>query len=140
MNRAILIVICDFIVSAMLSLFTGGNSVGTASGTRGAALDNRTAVMVLQEMRREQAELEKLRKTLLDEQYRQGFTGDRQRRLAELSDRLAEVTARAETLEKKTASTASDTGALTPEALQKQLEEELSRAKYRRRYRCKFIN
>ena len=36
----------------MLSLFTGGNSVGTASGTRGAALDNRTAVMVLQEMRR----------------------------------------------------------------------------------------
>ena len=62
MNRAILIVICDFIVSAMLSLFTGGNSVGTAGGTRGAALDNRTAVMVLQEMRREQAELEKLRK------------------------------------------------------------------------------
>ena len=130
MNRAILIVICDFIVSAMLSLFTGSAQVGTASGTRGAALDNRTAVMVLQEMRREQAELEKMRKSLLDEQYRQGFTGDRQRRLAELSDRLAEVTARAETLEKKTASTARETGAMTPEALQKQLEKEIT-SRYR---------
>ncbi len=110
----------------MLSLFTGGNSVGTAAGTRGAALDNRTAVMVLQEMRREQAELEKLRKSLLDEQYRQGFTGDRQRRLAELSDRLAEVSARAEALERKTVSTARETGALTPDALQKQLEKEIT--------------
>ena len=53
MNRAILIVICDFIVSAMLSLFTGSAAVSTDGGTRGAALDNRTAEMVLQEMLRE---------------------------------------------------------------------------------------
>ena len=125
MNRAILIVICDFIVSAMLSLFTGSAAVSTDGGTRGAALDNRTAEMVLQEMLREKAELEKMRQGLLDEQFRQGFTGDRQRRLSELSDRLAEVTARAELLAQKTASTARDTGAMTPENLQKQQEKEM---------------
>lgn len=130
MNRAILIVICDFIVSAMLSLFTGSAAVSTDGGTRGAALDNRTAEMVLQEMLREKAELEKMRQGLLDEQFRQGFTGDRQRRLSELSDRLAEVTARAELLAQKTASTARDTGAMTPENLQKQLEKEIT-SRYR---------
>ncbi len=124
MNRAILIVICDFIVSAMLSLFTG-SAVGSAEGTRGAALDDHTAMMVVKELRREQAELEKQRKALLDAQYRLGFTGDRQRQLEELSERLAEATAKADLLARKAALTREEAGALTPEALQKQLEREI---------------
>ena len=130
MNRAILIVICDFIVSAMLSLFTGSSAATSADGTRGAALDNRTAVIVLNELRREQAELVKQRQALLEEQFTRGFTGDRQRRLAELTDRLAEASARADMLERKTASTKKDTGELTPEHLQRQLEKEVS-SRYR---------
>jgi len=129
-NRAILIVICDFIVSAMLSLFTGSSAATSADGTRGAALDNRTAVVVLNELRREQAELTKQRQALLEEQFTRGFTGDRQRRLAELTDRLAEASARADMLERKTASTKKDTGELTPEHLQRQLEKEVS-SRYR---------
>lgn len=130
MNRAILIVICDFIVSAMLSLFTGSSAATSAEGTRGAALDNRTAVMVLEELRREQAELTKQRQALLDEQYARGFTGDRQRRLAELSDRLAEASARADMLERRIAATRQDTGELSPEHLRKKLEREIA-SRYR---------
>ena len=130
MNRAILIVICDFIVSAMLSLFTGSSAVQNADGTRGAALDNRTAVMVLEELRREQAALAKERQALLDEQFARGFTGDRQKRLAELSDRLAEASARADMLARKTAASKTDSGTLSPEVLQKRLEKEIA-SRYR---------
>lgn len=133
MNRAILIVICDFIVSAMLSLFTGSPANSTDS-PRGAALDNRTAVIVLDELRREQAELARQRQTLLEEQFARGLTGDRKRRLAELSDRLAEASARADMLAKKTVSTKHDTGALSPENLQRQLEKEIT-GRYRLRLR-----
>ena len=130
MNRAILIVICDFIVSAMLSLFTGNSAVGTAAGTRGAALDNRTAVLALNELRRAQTELEKERRLLLDAQYARGVAGDNRQRLAELTSRLAEVQAHADMLEQKVHLGKQETGRLTQEALQKKLEKEIA-ARYR---------
>ena len=73
MNRSILIVICDFIVSAMLSLATGVSPVENPFGSHGAPLDSHTAAMVMNSLRQEQARLEEARKALLDAQFEKGF-------------------------------------------------------------------
>ena len=68
MNRAILIVICDFLVSAMLSMMTG--MVPAHTGGTGVGLDERTTRLLLGELELRQKELENLRrqlKTYLDE-------------------------------------------------------------------------
>ncbi len=126
MNRAILIVICDFVVSAMLSLSTGTHS-GQPAGTGGTALDNRTAAVVLQELRKEQLRLETARKALKEAQFQQGFDAARESQLKELADQLAQYKTRSEILERKLTLTRETTGALSPEQLQKQLEQEIHR-------------
>ena len=58
MNRAILIVICDFLVSAMLSMMTG--MVPAHTGGTGVGLDERTTRLLLGELELRQRELENL--------------------------------------------------------------------------------
>ena len=50
MNKAILIVICDFLVSAMLSMMTG--MVAAHSGGTGVGLDENTTRMLLAELQK----------------------------------------------------------------------------------------
>ena len=57
MNRSILIVICDFIVSAMLTMIAGMSDAPSSSVGGGVPLDNRAAAMVLEEVRREVPDL-----------------------------------------------------------------------------------
>ncbi len=125
MNRAILIVICDFIVSAMLSLATGSGEHSSPYGVRGAVLDSGAAAIVMQEMRAEQLRLEAARKALLDAQFDQGFSASRAAAVRELTAKLAQSQARSEMLERKLALRPENSGALTPEQLQKQLEKEI---------------
>lgn len=135
MNRAILIVICDFIVSAMLSLATGNQPVDHPFGAHGAALDSRTAAVVLQELRREQSRLEEERKALADAQFKQGFDAAREAALRDMARQLAESQTKSELLERKLSLTRENTGALTPEQLQGQLEKEI-----KSRYQLKQVH
>ncbi len=130
MNRAILIVICDFIVSAMLSLATDNihpGHPGHPAGGRGVALDNRSAAIVLQELRKEQLRLAEARNALAEQQFRQGFDAAREAAMQDMAKQLAESRMRSEILERKLSLTRENTGSLTPEQLQKQLEKEITR-------------
>ena len=62
MNKAILIVICDFLVSAMLSMMTG--MVAAHSGGTGVGLDENTTRTLLVELENKHRELEELRAQL----------------------------------------------------------------------------
>ncbi len=125
MNRAVLIVICDFIVSAMLSMISGGVDA-PEHGIKGAVLDQSTAALVINEMRSEQLRLEAARKALLDAQFEQGFSASRAAELRNISKLLAESQARSEILSKKLSLRSDNTGELSPEMLQKELEKEIA--------------
>ena len=58
MNKAILIVICDFLVSAMLSMMTG--MVAAHSGGTGVGLDEKTTQMLLAELANKHREIEEI--------------------------------------------------------------------------------
>ena len=59
MSKAILIVICDFLVSAMLTMMTG--MVPAHTGGTGVGLDENTTKLLLSELDAHRSELEKLR-------------------------------------------------------------------------------
>ena len=64
MNRSLLIVICDFIVSAMLSMLSGMPSE-QAVASNGVPLDSHTAATVVEQLHQEQVSLEAARQELL---------------------------------------------------------------------------
>ena len=126
MNRSILIVICDFIVSAMLTMIAGMSDAPAPPLGGGVPLDNRAAAMVLEEVRREQARLAASYRQLMEERFRTGDPEAKRAEMEELTKRLAEAGARAELLEKQLALTPDTTGPLSSEQLQRQLEHELN--------------
>ena len=62
MNRAILVVICDFLVSAMLSMMTG--MVPSHTGGTGVGLDENTTQVLLAQLDAGKKELERVRREL----------------------------------------------------------------------------
>ncbi len=69
MNRSILIVMCDFLVSAMLSMLIGMSPHGqTGHMGKGALLDRGSTAIILEELRRRGTELEKMRDQLREAQ------------------------------------------------------------------------
>ena len=125
MNRSILIVICDFLVSAMLSMMTG-MVPGHAGGT-GIGLDAPTTALLLTEIRRQQLQLEQARRELLEAQREHGFTQERADRLAALAGELAAAQLKREQLEERQRMTPENSGKLTPAQLQERLEAALKR-------------
>ena len=127
MNRSILIVMCDFLVSAMLAMLAGMSSQGQP-GTMGkgaAILDRGSTALILDELRRRGAELEAAREQLREAQAREGFSKEREAQLRALAEQLAETLTRSELLERKLELHPENAGSLTPEQLQKTLEEEI---------------
>ena len=126
MNRSILIVMCDFLVSAMLSMLIGMSPHGKSGhmGT-GALLDRGSTAIILDELRRRGAELENMREQLREAQAREGFSEAREAQLKALAEQLAETLAKSELLEDKLKLHPENAGALTPQALQQKLEEEI---------------
>ncbi len=126
MNRSILIVMCDFLVSAMLSMLIGMSPHGQAGRMgKGALLDHGSTAIVLDELRRKGTELEQMRAQLREAQEREGFSEAREAQMKQLAEQLAETLTRTELLEEKVQNTAENTGALSPEELQKKLESEI---------------
>lgn len=125
MNRAILIVICDFLVSAMLSMMTG--MVPAHTGGTGVGLDHQTTALLIAELRQRQQELSSAREQLRQARRQQGFDEARERRFKELTVQLAETLAKTEKLENQLKLKPEAAGALTPEQLQARLDKEIQR-------------
>jgi len=125
-NRSILIVMCDFLVSAMLSMLIGMSPHGQSGHMgKGALLDRGSTAIILDELRRRGAELENMREQLREAQAREGFSEAREAQLKALAEQLAETLAKSELLEDKLKLHPENAGALTPQALQQKLEEEI---------------
>ncbi len=118
---------CDFLVSAMLTMLAGMSSQGAPGATvgKGAILDRGSTALILEELHRRSAELEAMREKLRQTQAREGFSKEREAELKALAEQLAETMTRAELIERKLELHPENTGALTPEQLQKALEQEI---------------
>ena len=133
MNKAILIVICDFLVSAMLTMMTG--MVPGHSGGTGVGLDERTTKVLLTELNRRQLELEAMRMQQLEDIANSGTSPEKQEKLRKLTEELAANIAKQEKLEGKLIAKAADPadvdklrGQLSSEEnRRKELEEEVKR-------------
>lgn len=126
MNRSVLIVMCDFLVSAMLSMLIGVSPYGRSGHAEAKNPSDRgSAAILLDELRRRGEELEHMREQLREAQAKEGFSSTREAQLKALAEEQAEMLARSELLEEKLKLTPENTGALTPQALQKKLEEEI---------------
>lgn len=122
MNRAILIVICDFLVSAMLSMMTG--MVPAHTGGTGVGLDERTTRVLLGELELRQRELENLRRQLRDAAAKQGRTPDTDQTVAKITQELVDNMRRIESVKRAQRATAANTGKLSAEELMAKLEVE----------------
>ena len=118
---------CDFLVSAMLTMLAGMASQGNSGVTpgKGAILDRGSTALILEELHRRSAELESMREKLREAQAREGFSREREAELKALAEQLAETLAKAELIEQKLELHPENAGALSPEQLQKALEQEI---------------
>jgi len=125
-NRSILIVMCDFLVSAMLSMLIGMSPHGQSGDMgKGALLDRGSTAIILDELRRRGGELENMRDKLREAQEREGFSEARETQLRQLLEQLTDTMTKTELLEAKLQLHPENAGALTPAELQKKLEEEI---------------
>ena len=126
MNRAILIVICDFLVSTMLSMMTGMVPVHT--GGTGVGLDEHTTRTLLADLAASQKELERVRAMLREAAKRAGSSdAAREAKLRELTEKLVENLRQQQQLRRQLNRDPETTGKLTPAQLQSELEKELRR-------------
>lgn len=100
---------------------------------KGALLDRGSTAIILDELRRRGAELENMREQLREAQAREGFSEAREAQLKALAEQLAETLAKSELLEDKLKLHPENAGALTPQALQQKLEEEIRKRTLARR-------
>ena len=122
MNRAILIVICDFLVSAMLSMMTG--MVPAHTGGTSAGLDEQTTRALLAEMHENMSQLERTRELLRETIRRNGgATPEQIRQLHELARQIVALQRDTEML--KNAAEKRKLANLTAKELQRRLEAEL---------------
>ena len=122
MNRAILIVICDFLVSAMLSMMTG--MVPAHTGGTAAGLDEQTTRALLAEMHENMSQLERTRELLRETIRRNGgATPEQIRQLHELARQIVALQRDTEML--KSAAEKRKLANLTAKELQRRLEAEL---------------
>ena len=122
MNRAILIVICDFLVSAMLSMMTG--MVPAHTGGTGVGLDERTTRLLLGELELRQRELENLRRQLREAAAQKGINQDADQAVKKITQELIDNMRRIENVKRSQKATAANTGTLSAADLQAKLEEE----------------
>ena len=125
MNRSILIVICDFLVSAMLSMMTG--MVPAHTGGTGVGLDANTTKLLLSELENHRRELERARARLREAAARLGNTPERDAELKRLAAEIAANLRKSAALEDQLKRTSENTGTLTPEELKRRLDAEIEK-------------
>ena len=121
MNRAILIVICDFMVSAMLSMMTG--MVPSHTGGTGVGLDENTTQVLLAQLDASKKELERVRRELREAADKVG-SQKYDAQLREIAKQLAQNRLKREQLEELLRRKPTNTGKLSPETLKKNLDDE----------------
>ena len=92
MNRSILIVMCDFIVLSVMSLSTGVAPANMHYGS-GTVVTDRTAIMIIEELKRKKATLELAEKELLAARQSDA-------KLKEVQQEMARIQAQLEKLKK----------------------------------------
>ena len=128
MNRSILIVICDFIITSMIYLNGGFSAIESPFQDGGGATIDRSAVnVVISELEKQRNELEKTRKALLDAAARGKDAQAKAQQAERVSAELARVRSKLEFMERRARLNREESGPQTPAALQKELEEEIRR-------------
>ena len=122
MNKAILIVICDFLVSAMLTMMTG--MVPGHTGGTGVGLDENTTKVLLSELSRRHIELENIRARLREAITRSGSTPDEEDALRRATGELAANLAQQSKLRASLNATVENTGVLDAKKLRARLDDE----------------
>ena len=125
MNKSLLIVICDFLVSAMLTMMTG--MVPAHSGGTGVGLDENTTKLLLSELDAHRSELEKLRMHIKETIENSGSNPKLEAELKRLTMDLARNKVQQDKLIAQLKATPDNTGKLTEKELQKRLDEEKTR-------------
>ncbi len=122
MNKSLLIVICDFLVSAMLTMMTG--MVPAHSGGTGVGLDENTTKLLLAELDAHRVELEKLRSNLRQAMEKSIADPKMEAELLRLTKQLAQNKIQRDKLISKLNATPYNTGKIDEKELKKRLEEE----------------
>ncbi|MBR2357036.1 MAG: hypothetical protein IKA65_03300 [Lentisphaeria bacterium] len=126
MNRSILIVICDFIITSMIYLNGGFSAIESPFQDGGGATIDRSAVnVIIAELENQRAELEKARAELIKKAAGGQQAAKDAREVRRLSGELANVRSKLEFMERRARLNRENAGPLTPMALQKELEEEI---------------
>lgn len=119
-----MIVICDFVVLSMMSLFSGSQANSSPFGSSGTVIDDRSARLIMEQLARQEVELVALRSAL---SARRDTDAEAEKKLEKLREELAEVRLKKEYLGKSLALKREEAGSLSPEQLQRQLQSELRR-------------
>ena len=128
MNRSILIVICDFIITSMIYLNGGFSAIESPfQDGGGATIDRSTVDLIIDRLESQQQELENARKALLDAAGKAGKSAQQAQELERLTGELANTRAKLEFMERRARLNRNDSGPLTAAELQKELEEEIKR-------------
>ena len=136
MNRSILIVICDFIITSMIYLNGGFSAIESPFQDGGGATIDRSAVnVIISELENKRAELEKARTALLAVSSDARSAQAKAKEADRIATELANVRSKLEFMERRARLNRENSGPQTAGALQKELEEEireknLARAKF----------
>ncbi len=127
MNRSILIVICDFIITSMIYLNGGFSAIESPfRDGGGATIDRSTVQMVIAELESQRVVLETERQRLLAERMAPGKEQTENARLEALTQELAQTRAKIEYMERRARLSRESAGPLSPAEIQKELEKEIA--------------
>ncbi|MBE6368845.1 MAG: hypothetical protein E7056_01635 [Lentisphaerae bacterium] len=125
MNRSILIVICDFIITSMIYLNGGFSAIESPfQDGGGATVDRSTVNMIIAGLESQRDELIRQRNELILQQQRQQDNGYEQA-VDKLSRELADTRSKLEFMQRRARLNRENAGPLSPADLQKELEAEI---------------
>ncbi|MBE6381025.1 MAG: hypothetical protein E7047_08860 [Lentisphaerae bacterium] len=124
MNRSILVVICDFIITSMIYL-NGGFSAVESQGTDGRPADRSTVNFMMAELENKSSELEKARAALIQERAGAEQDAARLQELDRISQELAATRTQLEQLKRQAEVTGENAGTITADDVRKDLAEEI---------------
>ena len=101
MNRAILVVMCDFIVVSMLSMITGLSTLENPYGDDGAVVNTKTANVIIEQLRSERLLLADALKELEEAQKRFGHSQAREAAMKKIEVQMAKADMQLQLLQTK---------------------------------------
>lgn len=99
MNRAILVVMCDFVVISMLSMITGLSSLENPYGDDGAVVNIKTANVIIEQLRNERLLLADALRELEEAQKKFGYSQAREAAMKKLEVQIAKADMQLELLQ-----------------------------------------